>query len=297
MKRLTASITLCVLLSAVFCSCSKRTEYNPGPIDFNPVIGTQVRAEIDYSEFPSSESFQIWGWDDDSDLYIPGETISNNAGVWRSKVLWPDESDVAFQALATRGKSLDVQVSDDCLSIDNFESPASGIDLLYAAKTYTACRGDYAPVQLSFDHVLSKVDFRAINGMADDVMMRLDRLTLHSVHTTASFRTPGGEVEWNPTEAKVDYNILTPDAPLSLGRELDYVGDYMLFVPQNDNIVIDLEFSFSIDEGEVWVEHQHMTTEPFAADWATGNYITYSLVITQHELTVTRGISNWNNRL
>ena len=83
-------------------------------------------------------------------------------------------------------------------------------------------------------------------------------------------------------------------ASFKLTRDAQYIGEDFYTIPQICKGTATVYFNVRVNGGE-WIPDS-ATTKTLDTEWESGKQYTYTLNITDKQLTFTTGISNWNNR-
>jgi hypothetical protein len=155
-----------VILSTGGCMSETMTTKIPVNIGFRPVIGHDTRAD-ESIPFPQDRTFSAWAVNNfDQSIYINNETIACNGGEWKSKYVWPEES-LRFSAFYPQDVPHAFS-SERGVMINEYSTADGGRDLLVAS---TVAGGDEATdslVNLRFDHILSRIEFRMQHSLSTE---------------------------------------------------------------------------------------------------------------------------------
>ena len=288
------SLPLALLASA----CVSSVELVQVPIEFNPVIGNEVRSASDMSvPFPEDKSFGVWALDSHSSgKYVDDQEIRCHDGVWTSSSLpfWPSSSSLTFYAYSPY--DLPMRLEGGNLVLEGYNVAEDDAGFLFA-KTSSGLTYSQGEVKLPFVHALAKLDVRVANGFGADVDVRIDRIILKDVAMRGDFHSTRHPY-WNADKASVADVIIFDserDGQFLAGPTMQFIGDVHTIIPQGLTPSIELTYAFRVDEGE-WIDGQTDTAELRDVFWEPGRYYTYSLRINEMKLSCTTGIGHWNER-
>ena len=260
-------------------------------IQFRPVIGYDTRAE-ESVPFPEDRSFLLWAKGSFLEpMYINAETISYNDG-WRSAKFWP-ESKIDFHACWP----LDIPVSyslSDGLQIKGFDGSSADIDILVAqADSEKQIDGQ---VVLPFNHILSRVEFRMLHSLPDNMSVRLKKISMIGFASKGDYNTKVAG-NWNVAEEDFTYVVYDSGEAEGVsirGGEADYIGHEFYVIPQPCMAALEVMYEVRYDNN-TWVP-QTETIESLKTHWEPGKHYTYTVNLRMDKLTHTTGISSWSNR-
>lgn len=288
-----ASAFLAAALLMSGCVLGLRTNKIPVNIGFKPVIGHDTRAEAEESvPFPEDRSFKVWATDMNN-----GETVLNNeevrhiAGGWLASQMWPD-AELSFTAYWP----VDLNPEYDRESgvvIKGFNADTDRRDLLVAR-----VKAEYdadSLVTLNFDHILSRVDFRVMHSLEENMEVIVKKIELVGFAFQGDYNTSGDRL-W--TVGSKDNTHVVYDAGNGEGYRLTndatYIGEDFFTIPQMCNADIVMTCMVRVGTGG-WVT-DILNVGGLKTDWQSGKQYTYTLNLTDTHLVYTTGISNWNNR-
>ena len=224
-------------------------------------------------------------------LYLNDETISYKGG-WVASKIWKDY-ELMFEACWPT----DLQVSfskDDGLQINDFDCSGGDVDILLAQ-----ARSDNkidTLVTLRFDHILSRIEFRMLHSLADDMSVRLKKIELKGIASKGDYNTRYSD-QWAIGDK--DFTYVVYDAGEGEGvmipaGKAQYVGDDFYVIPQASTAQLDVEYEVCY-EGAEWIP-QTETIKSLDTHWDPSKHYTYTLNLRMDKLVHTTGISSWSNR-
>lgn len=298
MKRIfITGIKACALLTALLllsgCVVGLRTNKIPANIGFKPVIGHDTRAESEESiPFPEDRTFRVWATDQyDGSSVLDGETISHTSAGWLSSCTWP-ESELSFTACWPTDLSPEYD-RESGLIFRGFNTDKDGRDLLVARN-----KSDYETdslVTLNFDHILSRVDFRVMHSLEDNMEIRVKKIELVGFGFEGDYNTSGDGL-WK-VSSKDDTHVVYDAGEgegYRLTKDATYIGEDFFAIPQLCEADIVMTCLVRVGSGG-WVTDV-LNVNGLKTEWQSGKQYTYTLNMTDTRLVYTTGISNWNNR-
>ena len=149
------------------CSQDELVSVKQDGIAYSVTTAKQTRAADSYCNNILPESFKVWAKTTDGSLYINGDEIRNEGGVWTDQAgtrYWP-EGKLDFYA-HVNGEGV-FSFNDGAPTFNNFvvnDDVKEQLDLMYSVSRNQEKQGD-GKVVLNFRHALSQVCFRAKNNM------------------------------------------------------------------------------------------------------------------------------------
>jgi uncharacterized repeat protein (TIGR02543 family) len=153
-------------LMVTACSQDDVVTVRQDGIDYSVSTETLTRAADSYCNSALPDYFKVWA-NSSSGLYINGDKILNNSGVWTDDDgtrYWPDDLSLDFYA-EVNGDDV-FNFNDGAPTFDDFtvkDLVADQLDLMYSVKKDQTKSVD--KVQLNFRHALAQVCFKAKNNM------------------------------------------------------------------------------------------------------------------------------------
>lgn len=282
---------LLLALVATGCVSGVTTQKIPVNIGFRPVIGHDTRA-YESIPFPQDRTFSVWALDRTSgDLYIEDETIVCRNGLWNSAMVWP-ENELHFFAFHPQDIPHEFDLERGIV-INDYSTADGGKDILMAS----AVADDYVTdslVNLSFDHILSRVEFRVAKSLSSDITVVVQKIVLDGFSLSGSYNNRDYQA-WNKTSEDDVYVIFEDEEGVEITNDPIYIGDDFYTIPQLCKAEVIITYKIRYGQSG-WVTDQIETTGNLRTEWNPGKQYTYTLMLTDTKLTYTTGISNWNNR-
>ena len=280
-------IFLAIALLATVASCTKDdvTSQNQEAIGFGkPFVQNTVKAtDPSYSGTATFNSFNVWGTVNGGSgavAIFANDAVTGTVGtdqVWAStkQNYWIDGADYYFAALANAG---DVTLGQDKLPA-TVTYTANQTDLVYAkSQKYTGKATGNSLVALTFNHLLSLVNFTVANGSqsATGYSFKVDNIKINGTKTGTYYIQQVGEIvegTWKET-SNGDYTINA----LTVNNSTASVdcGTMLLVIP--GTVTVSFNVTTCVLEGGQIVE---ITTKPYSKSGITlkaGN--SYNFVVT-----------------
>lgn len=276
-----------------FTGCQKeKTGWIPTNIGFEPYIGHDTRTAVESVPFPEDRSFSVWAFQKNAQsLYINNETIEYGEDGWLSSKLWP-RTPLTFEACWPTDLNINYEMGVGIV-IKDFDISQNEVDILYAkAEEVDSELGQFAPIE--FDHILSRVEFRMKQSLSSEMSVRVDKIELRGFSKKGDFNKSGNRM-WTTDGTFNSYVFDTSDSPVDVEADPIYLGEDFYAIPQAFSASIIVEYQVKAGSAN-WIPQQEKIQD-FLVDWKPGTHYTYTLNLTETNLTYTSGISNWNNRV
>ena len=298
MKRYIHILSAIAVAALIFSGCVKHdTTWTPDNIAFRPLIGHDTRA-VESVPFPQDRSFKVWAVSQndgiclDGGLYLDAEEISYGENGWESSKKWP-RYELEFEACWPTDLAVDFSPVNG-IQLKDFDCSKGDVDILIAHASDND-QLDGVSV-LRFDHILSRLDFRMLHSLSEDIAVRVKKITLIGFADSGDYnvKVKNG---WD-TDSK-DFSYVVYDAGDSEGFSIiagtaQYLGDEFYVIPQACTAVLEVSYEISYD-GSIWIP-QTETIKSIETYWEPSKHYTYTINLRMDKLTHTTGISSWNNR-
>lgn len=276
------------------CVAGLKTHKIPVNIGFMPVIGHDTRAaEIEESvPFPEDRTFKVWANETDSGKSVlSDETVAYGAGGWLASQTWPD-AELSFTACWPTDLAPEYKFGNG-ITLRGFDTEKDKRDILVAS---TAAEYDAdSLVTLNFDHILSRVDFRVVHSLEDNIEVLIKKIEMSGFGLAGDYNASGNG-KWTVADTKGSKVIY--DAGDGEGWKLTnvatYIGEDFYVIPQLCKAEVKMSVMVRVNNGG-WVP-DNLLIDSLNTDWQSGKQYTYTLNMTDSRLVYTTGISNWNNR-
>ena len=195
-------------LALTACNSDETVEMAKGnAIGFKTFVNNSTRAANDLTT-SNLESFKVWGLMNNGDktgtpFVAKDVTKANGAWSYAPPVYWEKGYAYSFVALAPN----DAYTFTAPTAINNwgsltFENGTGETDLIYATHKQATVTGDGcpAPVNLTFNHMLSRVRFQFENGMLDGSELTVSNVKINDACTsgTATLAEQLAGLTWAP---------------------------------------------------------------------------------------------------
>lgn len=273
------------------CVGGTKEDAIPVGIRFRPVIGYDTRV-MESLPFPEDRTFTVWAQSEQSGaLYIEKEEISYEND-WSSSQCWP-KSALKFEAIWPKEVAISYSPGKG-IQISDFDCTDGDVDILLA-KAHSDSEVD-GKLPLSFNHLLSRVDFRMHNSLAEGNTIRVTKVHLKNFAIKGSYNTIDAD-SWyaqSYSGARTVYEVSHDDGIAIQPNSTIYIGEDFFAIPQVS--LGSLEVFYDVRHGNSeWIP-QIAEIENFEIVWEPGQYCTYTLKLLMDKMVSTPGISSWNNR-
>ena len=197
-------------LALTACNSDETVEMAKGKaIGFKTFVNNSTRAANDATT-TNLESFKVWGLMNKGDKtgtpFVAKEVTKAN-GTWSytPPVYWEKDYAYSFVALApNEAYTFTAPTAINTWGSLTFDNGDGETDLIYAtAKQETVpANGCPAPVDLTFNHMLSRVRFQFENGMLDGSKLTVSNVKINDAYTsgTATLAEQLADLTWNPVQ-------------------------------------------------------------------------------------------------
>lgn len=198
------------------CSSDENVEManNKNAIEFKTFVNNSTRIANDATT-DNLMKFKIWGRFESKDGTKKGapfvaRDMTKTGGVWSygtPVVYWEKDYKYSFQALAPHDAyTFTAPTEYGEWGLLTFDNKIGETDLIYAAKDCSLYSGGSCPgpVNLTFDHLLSRVRFQFTNGMDDGSEVRVTDVKITNAYAngTATLAASIDAVVWTTSNPK-----------------------------------------------------------------------------------------------
>ena len=284
MKKLFIAVT--AIAAAVACNTAEIVDLPSSPaIAFeNAFIQNASRVG---TTTETLEAFDVWAYiNEKAGTVLTDEDVTKANGQWGYANLqyWAPGHEYYFTALAPMNSAnWDLKFATDVVSFTNVDGTE---DLLYATaqvSTMGLQPGEgMAPVALTFDHLLSKVNFTFKNGFAtDNVKIQVKNVTMTAVKA-AQYTL--GATEWtNATDA--DLTLEFGDVETLASGAAASVADERLTIPTAADYVYNIKFYVDVYFGAVKaIDNREFNSTLTGAAFEIGKAYNLTATINQENL-------------
>lgn len=183
------------------CSQDELVSVKQDGIAYSVTAATQTRAADSYCNNVLPESFKVWARTTDGNLYINGDVIKNESGVWTDQAgtrYWPETKALDFYAQVNG--DAEFRLNDGAPAFENFtvnDDVTRQVDLIYSVKKgQTKPESADKKVILNFRHALSQVCFRARNNMKN-MSVEVTGVSVGHLTNTGTFALPTESTDEN----------------------------------------------------------------------------------------------------
>lgn len=288
-------VLLAIAAVATMTGCSQNEEFETQGTNNEIKVGTVVRkstraADLDNAVFASFtlssfivEANQNYATTGLGDPYMDGVTYSGGQGKWTAtgKYYWPTDKNVQFFGYSDGSNFTVPATGYPTLSFTIGTTSDVQKDLVVAALSSTKPE-ENASVQLSFKHILTKVNFsyKPEDGYTYDITA-LSIKGLKGGAATYTFAADPVNGEWLTESTDNSYNY-----PISVGTTatngyyaLGAAGSSLMLLPQDiadDTVQILISYEVSREGGYTYTATNKVVKVP-ASTWGVGQSIRYKL--------------------
>lgn len=181
------------------CSQDELVSVKQDGIAYSVTASKQTRAADSYCNNDLPESFKVWARTTDGSLYINGDVIKNEGGVWTDQAgtrYWPENKALDFYAQVNG--DAEFNFNNGAPKFDNFtvmDNVTEQLDLIYSVNKNVTKPGD-GKVVLNFRHALSQVCFRAKNNMKT-MQVEIKGVSVGHLTNAGTFAFPAESTDQN----------------------------------------------------------------------------------------------------
>ena len=181
-------------LALTACNSDETVEVAKGnAIGFKTFVNNSTRAANDVTT-DGLEAFKVWGLmnkDGQTGTPFDGKDVTKENGTWSyaPPVYWEKGYAYSFVALAPNNVyTFTAPTAINTWGSLEFNNGTGETDLIYAAakQETVAANGCPAPVNLTFNHMLSRVRFQFENGMADGSKLTVTDVKINDAYTSGT---------------------------------------------------------------------------------------------------------------
>ena len=263
-------ILLSVLVVAALAACNKSeviSTPDPSAIAFEGTyveVATRANAAVDPSTTTATiESFNVWGFmNDPTGKVFVEEKVSKNGGEWSyaNTQYWTPGNKYYFAALSNYTNAVVDVTEANTYGLGNIQYTVTdgAEDLLYSAvgpidaPAATATTVD--PVELTFNHMLSKVKFTFTNGFSNELATIDVKNIQMEVPATADIDV--NVADWWSTNCWKNYDgtatVAFGDACAKTGIGVSQeCADERIILPAGNDVVYKVTFDVVLYQGDV----------------------------------------------
>lgn len=282
MKELVLSIAGALLLTACADQQSREPQLDTAAIGFATSVTRSATGPV--SGFAAGDSFDVWAQmvmtdADGSPLTgTPVTVFSEEPVTTADGTVWSyvntkywEVANYAFAAIfpaEVDGASVAFDTSDNpVFKIDNYNATAN-YDLMTASQT-ASYRGTASPVQLQFEHLLSRV---SIAGRAENGNVTINSITLTGVSESGSYDSASG---WSGLAAG---NGFTASNIQLNGTTADVIGNKLMIPQPVGGMEVSVNYKPDGASASLSATYELPVTE-FVSSWEPGRSYRYTFVV------------------
>ena len=284
------ALVVCFVGAMLLSSCiALNTDKTTVNIAFRPVIGYDTRAD-ESIPFPEDRSFRVWAQEVSSgQIYMQDERVSYNGG-WTTSYIWP-ENDLNFEACWPVDLPVEYSARNG-IQINSFDCTGGDVDILLAKGSSEQVADGILP--LRFDHILSRIEFRMMQSLADGMSVRLKKIELKGFGNMGDYNTRTSDM-WDVRVYNASRVVFESEEGEAVAKgEPLYFGDDFYTIPQI--CVASVEVSYEVKFADATWIPQADTIKTLEVAWDPSKHYTYTLNLCMDKLKHTTGISSWSNR-
>ena len=195
-------------LALTACNSDETVEMAKGnAIGFKTFVNNSTRAANDATT-DNLKAFKVWGLmnkGDQTGTPFVGKEVTKANGTWsyQTPVYWEKGYAYSFVALAPNDAyTFTAPTAINTWGSLTFENGTGETDLIYAAAKQETVTGNTCPaaVNMTFNHMLSRVRFQFENGMADGSVLTVSNVKINDAYTsgTATLAEQLAGLTWAP---------------------------------------------------------------------------------------------------
>lgn len=291
MKRSITSVFLAVtvmLLSG--CVGGLQTQRIPVNIGFDPVIGHDTRAE-ESVPFPQDRTFKVWAVNQSNgQLHIDNEQISHSSAGWLSSKKWP-QAELMFEAYSPSDLQTEFSKNKG-LTINDFDCSGGDVDVLIAKADHADMSID-SLVIMTFEHVLSRVEFRMLHSLSSEMSVKIRKIEMIGFASKGTYNSRDDKT-WTVGAKDFSWVVFEDAEGVDITSNPIYIGEDFYTIPQHCTARVEVTFDVKFGDA-AWIPQTEVIKD-LDTLWEPSTHYTYTLNLTDQKLTYTTGISTWSNR-
>lgn len=197
-------------LALTACNSDETVEMAKGnAIGFKTFVNNSTRAATDVTT-ESLDAFKVWGLmnkEGKTGTPFDGKDVKKGTDGWsyNTPVYWEKGYAYSFVALAPNNAyTFTAPTVINTWGSLTFDNGAGETDLIYATAKQETVAGNGCPpaVNLTFNHMLSRVRFQFKNGMLDGSVLTVSNVKINDAYTsgTANLAEALDDLTWNPVQ-------------------------------------------------------------------------------------------------
>ena len=309
-----------LLAIAAIASCAKTEtllDDSKSEVKIKPAASVATKAAIDGTVYPTSESFDVYGyWANaeagqsftEGSLYIgqAGEAVQfvNKGAYWggATACYWPKTGSLRFAAYSPASVNMAHDLATDTYTLAGYvqsNNTAETVDLLVAPTTVSYNSLTSAQnVAVVFEHALSWITIQVkAQDAASAAAFTVNKVTVNDVVTTADLEAVmAGQKAMNWTLSSTKANYVVFDAEQAVTTEatpVETVAKGTVVIPQATTTVT-VEFTQTAENGTA-VSHEVTSDLVLGenSEWEAGKHYVYTLVFGLDEILLNPSVDDW----
>ena len=259
-------------------------------IGFDPVIGHDTRTAVESVPFPEDGTFNVWAVNQSNgNIHLENETVSYDGG-WLASKKWP-QAELTFDAYSPSDLPFEFSKNKG-LTLKDFDCSEGATDILVAHADNADMTVD-SLVTMTFEHVLSRVEFRMQHSLSSEMSVKVRKIEMIGFSSKGTYNSQKDD-PWTVGAKEFSYVAFEDEEGLELSSEPIYLGEDFYTIPQlcRAKVEVTLDIKFG---NATWIPQTEIIKE-LDTYWEPSTHYTYTLNLTEQKLTYTTGISTWSNR-
>lgn len=248
-----------IAATAMLASCSNDetvgTPEQNAAIGFSSFVDKSTRAVNTGNKL--EDPFKVWGFRGDVNDFVNVEQVAVD-GTYNPAQYWTLGYKYNFAAIAPQsvvGKDTEVTCTNGTVSGTlNFTNEDNVTDLLYAFNGDMDATDEIptGKVQLTFDHMLSKVKFTFANGFdTDEYSFYVENVTIKNVESQAALTIPAKEWSSFTEQKDVPFGNVASNGDDIIKQNADDETEPKLIIPNVDKVIYTVTFDLYVYKNEV----------------------------------------------
>lgn len=288
---MTSGVLAAAVLLLASCVGPMQTQRIPVNIGFDPVIGHDTRTAVESVPFPEDGTFNVWAVNQSNGkVYLEDETISYGSNGWLASKKWP-QAELTFEAYSPSDLKFDFSKNNG-LTLKDFDCSEGNIDILVAQADNADMTVD-SLVTMTFEHVLSRVEFRMQHSLSSEMSVKVRKIEMIGFASKGTYNSSEDD-PWTVGAKEFSYVAFEDEEGVELSSEPIYLGEDFYTIPQLCRAKVEVTLDIKFGNAS-WIPQTEIIKE-LDTFWEPSTHYTYTLNLTEQKLTYTTGISTWSNR-
>ena len=261
-----------IAATAMLASCSNDetvgTPEQNAAISFSSFVDKSTRAIVSGKDM--QDDWAVWGfWDKTNKVFDNVPQKVNASGIYSPTQYWFTKRTYHFVGLSPYDAvtNANVSIEDEGVNVSlEFTNTNGETDLLYTKDdTY----GDEMienipenPVQMKFDHMLSKVKFTFENAMVtESFKFIVSQIKITNARKTAKLKIYGENKEWNELNGSMILDFAEANNGNNIKVNANGSSKDLLIIPSNGDVEYNVNFTLTLYQGETEIDtYSHTST-------------------------------------